>query len=149
MINYLSNYYEWFKTLHVIAVISWMAGMLYLPRIFVYHADVKIGSETDKIFQVMEYKLLKYIMNPAMILTTILGIINASIYGFKALGLWFHIKMSSVFLLFALHGLFSKWRKDFARGENKNSAKFYRIINEVPTVLMIIAVATVIIKPFE
>ncbi|MDF2965659.1 MAG: putative rane protein [Rickettsiaceae bacterium] len=149
MLSYLSNYYDWFKTIHVIAVISWMAGMLYLPRLYVYHADVKYGSESDKLLQIMEYRLLKYIVNPAMIVTFIFGLTNAYIYGFKALGTWFHIKMTAVLVIATIHGFLARWRKDFTKGINKHSANFYRVINETITVCMVIAVATVIIKPFD
>lgn len=145
----MAQYYEWFKALHVIAVISWMAGMLYLPRLFVYHAGVKIGSEMDKTFQIMEKKLLRLIMNPAMIVTLVTGLINAQIYGFVALGIWFHVKMTTIIILAFCHMFFARVRKDFERGENKYSEKFYRIVNEVPTVCMVIAVVMVIVKPFE
>jgi putative membrane protein len=126
-----------------------MAGMLYLPRLYVYHADVKIGSESDKLLQLMEYRLLKFIINPAMVVTFIFGLTNAYIYGFKALGVWFHIKMTAVLSIAGIHGFLAKCRKEFIRGENKRSSTFYRIINETVTVFMIIAVATVIIKPFD
>jgi putative membrane protein len=139
----------WYKAIHVISVISWMAAMFYMPRLFVYHTRAEVGSEMDKTFQVMEYKLQKIIMTPSMIATYIFGIIIAYIYGFVALGVWFHIKMFAVLVLTAMHGMLSKWRKDFAAGRNKHSEKFYRIINEVPVILMVIAVVMVIVKPFE
>lgn len=145
----MADYYEWFKVLHIIAVISWMAGLLYLPRIYVYHTQVAVGSETDKIFQVMERKLLRYIMNPAMIAVFIFGLLMSHIYGFEAMGPWFHIKMTAVLIMAMFHGLLAKWRKNFERGENKHSDKFYRFMNEVPTIMMIIAVIMVIIKPFD
>lgn len=145
----MAQYYEWFKALHVIAVISWMAGMFYLPRLFVYHTKAKPGSEMDKTFQIMEKKLLRLIMNPAMIVTIATGLINAKIYGFVALGMWFHIKMTVVIILIAYHMFLARARRAFERGENKYSEKFYRIINEVPTICMIIAVVMVIVKPFE
>lgn len=145
----MANYYLWFKTIHILAVISWMAGLLYLPRIYVYHSKVPIGSEMDKMFQVMECRLLRIIMNPAMIVTYISGLINAYLYGFVVLGMWFHIKMTAVLGLTIAHGLLARWRKDFAKGKNKHSEKFYRTINELPTILMSVAVAMVIIKPFE
>ncbi len=145
----MDKYYLWFKSLHLFFVISWMVGMLYLPRIYAYHATVQIGSNEDKIFQVMEYKLLKIIMNPSMILSYLFGFINAYLYGFVALGIWFHIKFTAVILLTAMHGLFAKYRKDFANGKNKKSSRFYKIINEVPAVLMLIAIVMVIVKPLE
>lgn len=145
----MGDYYEIFKVIHIIAVISWMAGMLYLPRIFVYHAQAKVGGDVDKTFQVMEYKLLYFIMTPAMIITYIFGLLNAYIYGVEALGVWFHIKFGCVLLLSMMQGLFSRWRKDFAKGKNKKTSRFYRIINEVPTVLMVIIVIMVVMKPFD
>lgn len=147
--NKMSHYYDWFKVIHVISVITWMAGIFYLPRLYVYHSTVKVGSESDEIFKVMERKLLRYIMNPSMIITLIFGILIAYIYGFKALGAWFHIKMLCVCFLTAYHGLLARWRKDFEFGRNKHSEKFYRIINEVPSVLLVIIVIMVIVKPFE
>lgn len=145
----MANYYEWIKALHVIAVISWMAGMFYLPRLYVYHTGAKKDSEMDKTFKVMERKLLRFIMNPAMIVTLITGFLNAKIYGFVALGMWFHIKMTAVVILVMFHGFLARQRKIFERGENQYSEKFYRIMNEVPTICMLIAVVMVIVKPFE
>lgn len=145
----IDNYYLWFKSLHLFMVIAWMAGLLYLPRIYAYHAGVAINSEADKIFQTMEYRLLRVIMNPAMIGVYIFGFITAYIYGFAALGIWFHIKIAAVLILTIMHMLFAKYRKDFANGCNKHSVKFYRIINEIPTILMLVIIVMVIIKPFE
>jgi putative membrane protein len=126
-----------------------MAAMFYLPRIFVYHTKATKGSEMDKTFQIMEKRLLKIIMTPAMLLTYIFGLLTAHIYGLVALGVWFHIKMLAVIGLTIMHGLCAKWVKYFAKGENKHSERFYRMANEVPTILMIIAVIMVIVKPFE
>lgn len=145
----MDNYYEWFKAIHIIAVISWMAGLLYMPRLFVYHSKAEIGSEMDKTFQIMERKLLRFIMNPAMILAIIFGLINAKIYGFVALGIWFHIKMTAVLGLVLFHGFLSRQRKIFILGKNTYSEKFYRIINEIPTLCMIVAVVMVVVKPLE
>jgi len=139
----------WYKAIHVISVISWMAAMFYMPRLFVYHTRAKIGSEMDRTFQLMEHKLLKIIMTPSMILTYFFGILIAYIYGFVALGVWFHIKMTAVLGLTIFHGLLAKWRKDFINGNNNHSEKFYRLMNEIPPILMIIAVIMVIVKPFE
>ena len=140
------EFYDVIKILHIIAVMSWLAGLLYLPRIFVYHAGVAVGSETDKVFQVMEKRLLRYIMMPAMILVFIFGFYLASEIGFEFI--WLHIKITLVLCLAAYHGFLSKCRKNFEKGQNKYSQKFYRIINEVPTLLMIAIVALVILKPF-
>ena len=140
--------YLWLKALHIIAVISWMAGMLYLPRLYVYHADVTAGSEADTMLQTMEKRLLRFIMTPAMIMTFIFGGSLIGIVGMGALGGWFHLKLLLVLGLTALHGMLAKWRKDFVKGTNSHSTKFYRIINEVPTVAMIIIVILVVVKPF-
>lgn len=138
--------YDLVKILHIVSVISWLAGLLYLPRIFAYHAQVTVGSETDKIFQTMERKLLRYIMNPALIMVFIFGFYLASEIGFEFI--WLHIKLTLVAILAIYHHLLSRWRKDFEKGQNKHSQKFYRIINEVPIVLIIAIVALVILKPF-
>jgi putative membrane protein len=138
--------YDVIKIAHIVAAISWLAGLLYLPRIFVYHTQVAVGSESDKIFQVMEKRLLRFIMNPAMILTFIFGFYLASQIGFEFV--WLHIKLTLVALLTIYHHLLSRYRKDFEKGQNKHSQKFYRLINEVPTVLMIGIVTLVILKPF-
>ena len=145
----MSDYYEWFKAFHIIAVIAWMAGIFYLPRLYVYHTRAKIGSEMDKTFQVMEYRLLKFIMNPAMIATYLFGFLVAYIYGFKALGGWFHVKMLMVLIITIMHGFMACWRKDFVNGTNKHSEHFYRIANEVPTIAVMVAVIMVVLKPFE
>ena len=145
----MADYFMWYKAIHVISVISWMAAMFYMPRLFVYHTRAEIGSEMDKTFQLMEHKLLKIIMTPSMILTYIFGILIAYIYGFVALGAWFHIKMTAVIGLTIFHGLLAKWRKDFINGNNNHSEKFYRLMNEIPPILMIVAVIMVIVKPFE
>lgn len=140
------EFYDIAKILHIISVISWLAGLLYLPRIFVYHTQVAVGSETDKIFQTMERKLLRYIMNPAMILTLIFGFYLASEIGFEFV--WLHIKLTLVAILVIYHHLLGRWRKNFEKGQNKHSQKFYRVMNEVPTIAMIAIVALVILKPF-
>ncbi|MCU0323589.1 MAG: protoporphyrinogen oxidase HemJ [Chitinophagaceae bacterium] len=145
----MEQFFLWYKAIHVIGVISWMAAMLYMPRLFAYHTRTNIGSDMDKMFQLMEYRLLKIIMTPAMIVTYIFGLLVAYIYGYAALGKWFHIKMLAVLFLTIFHGILAKWRKDFCLGRNKHSEKFYRLINEIPTLMMIIAVVMVIVKPFE
>jgi len=140
------EFYEIAKILHIIAVISWFAGLLYLPRIFVYHSQVAIGSETDIVFKTMERKLLHYIMTPAMILVLIFGFYLASEIGFEFV--WLHIKITLALALVFYHLFLEKCRKKFALGENKYSSKFYRLINEIPTILMIAIVTLVILKPF-
>lgn len=139
--------YEWIKALHVIAVISWMAGMLYLPRLFVYHCEAEVGSKQSETFKVMEWRLLKLIINPAMAVTWLAGIYLAwSAHWYTAH--WFHAKLTLVIILSGVHGFFVRWVKDFAADRNTRSQKFYRIINEVPTLLMIFIVILVIVKPF-
>jgi putative membrane protein len=144
--------YEWIKALHIIAVIAWMAGMLYLPRLFVYHCAAETGSVQSETFKVMEQRLLRGIINPAMIATWVLGLWLAwlgpdSRYGWFASS-WLWAKIILVLALSAVHGLLARWRKDFAQDRNRHSQKFYRIINEVPTVLMILIVLLVVLKPF-
>jgi putative membrane protein len=144
--------YEWIKAFHIIAVIAWMAGMLYLPRLFVYHCAAEPGSVQAETFKVMERRLLRAIINPAMVATWIFGLWLAwlgpdSRYGWFASG-WLWAKIALVLALSAVHGLLARWRKDFALDRNRHSQKFYRIINEVPTVLMILIVLLVVLKPF-
>ncbi|NUU44983.1 protoporphyrinogen oxidase HemJ [Tardiphaga robiniae] len=139
--------YEWAKALHVIAVISWMAGMFYLPRLFVYHCDAEIGSKQSETFKVMERRLLKAIINPAMIAAWILGLYLAWAGHWFSSG-WFHAKLTLVLLMSGVHGFLSARVRDFAQDKNTRTSKFYRIINEVPTILMILIVILVIVKPF-
>jgi protoporphyrinogen IX oxidase len=144
--------YEWIKAIHIIAVIAWMAGMLYLPRLFVYHCAAEKGSVQSETFKVMERRLLRAIINPAMVATWVFGLWLAwlgpdSRYGWFASG-WLWAKIILVLGLSAVHGLLARWRKDFAQDRNRHSQKFYRIINEVPTILMIFIVLVVVLKPF-
>ena len=139
--------YLWIKAFHIVAVIAWMAGMLYLPRLFVYHAGVAPGSEQSETFKIMEQRLLRLIMTPAMIVTWLLGIALALQGQFLA-ATWFHIKILLVVLMSITHGLFSRWARDFARDRNPHSAKFYRIANEIPTVILIAIVILATVKPF-
>ena len=139
--------YEWIKALHVIAVIAWMAGMLYLPRLFVYHCEAEIGSKQSETFKIMERRLLKAIINPAMIVTWLAGLYVAWSGHWFAAG-WFQVKFLLVLAMSAVHGFLSRCVKDFAVDRNTRDQKFYRIINEVPTALMIIIVILVVVKPF-
>jgi len=139
--------YLWLKALHIIAVISWMAGMLYLPRLFVYHCAATPGSPQSETFKVMERRLLRLIINPAMIATWVLGLWLAWDAGLWHVG-WLHAKIALVIGLSAVHGFFARCVKDFAADRNTRSPRFYRIINEVPTVLMIVIVILVVVKPF-
>ncbi|HYD97943.1 MAG TPA: protoporphyrinogen oxidase HemJ [Alphaproteobacteria bacterium] len=141
--------YLWIKALHVIAIISWMAGMLYLPRLFVYHCEVAPGSPESERFKVMERRLLRAIVNPAMIATFLLGGTLVVLEpGWLTGQGWLHVKLLLVLALGATHGAFSRWQKDFAADRNTRSQRFYRIANEVPTVLMIAIVILVVVKPF-
>lgn len=138
---------EWIKAFHVMAVISWMAGMLYLPRLMVYHAEAQTGSVQSETFKIMERRLLKGIINPAMILTWVLGLYLAwAIYGFK--GGWLHGKILLVFILSGIHGVLVGRVRAFAEDRNGKSARYYRVINEVPALLMVGIVILVIVKPF-
>ena len=145
--GFLGEFFLWVKALHVIAVISWMAGMLYLPRLFVYHCGAETGSEQSETFKVMERRLLRAIINPAMMAAFILGLMLVVHLEAWDQG-WMQVKFALFLALGAVHGRFSRWCRDFAEDRNKNSAKFYRWMNEVPTVLMIGIVILVIVKPF-
>jgi len=144
--------YAWIKAFHIIAVIAWMAGMLYLPRLFVYHCAAEKGSVQSETFKLMERRLLRGIINPAMIATWVLGLWLAlhgpdSRYGWFASG-WLEAKLALVIVLTAVHGLFAIWVKEFGADQNRHSQKFYRVINEVPTIIMIAIVLLVVLKPF-
>ena len=142
------NLYLLFKSLHLIAVISWMAGLLYLPRIFVYHVENYQKKEATEIFEIMEKRLFNYIMRPAMLLSWLLGIILILNIGIEAFSfLWLQIKLILVFLLSVYNEYLGKCIKLLKIGENKKSAKFYRIINEIPTILLILIVFVVIFEP--
>lgn len=149
MQDMLAEYYLWLKALHLIAVISWMAGIFYLPRLYVYHADAEKGSELSETLKIMERKLLKIIMNPAMIAAWILGILllkaNPGVMTGQG---WMHAKLALVLGMSGFHGYLAYMRKVFLRDENKKSHKFFRKINEVPTLLMIAIVILAVIKPF-
>ena len=137
------------KTFHVIAIIAWMAGLLYLPRLFVYHAQSKVGSEQSETFKVMEHRLLRLITTPAMLASWVLGLTLAfsGVIDWSRDG-WFHAKLVLVVMLSAYHGCLAMWTKDFALDRNTRSARFYRIANEVPTILMIFIVILVVVRPF-
>jgi putative membrane protein len=166
--------YLWLKAFHIIAVIAWMAGMLYLPRLFVYHCAAEPGSPQSETFKVMEQRLLRFIINPAMIVTWVLGlwlafeggwitggdavigflwsgqgfaVWRAPSWGWNAPG-WLLVKLALVIALSVVHGFFVRWVKDFAADRNTHTQKFYRIANEIPTVLMILIVLLVVLKPF-
>ena len=139
--------YLWLKALHIIAVIAWMAGMLYLPRLFVYHATAKAGSALSETFKVVERRLLTFIMLPAMIVTWIVGIVLL-LQGQWLSASWLHVKLLAVVAMTILHGLFAHWVNEFRFDRNRHSQKFYRIVNEIPTVLLIVIVVLAAVKPF-
>ena len=144
--------YEWIKAFHIIAVIAWMAGMLYLPRLFVYHCAAEKGSVQSETFKVMERRLLRAIINPAMVATWVFGLWLAwlgpdSRYGWFA-SPWLWAKLVLVLALSAVHGMLARWGKDFAADHNVHSQKFYRIVNEIPAILLIGIVILVVVKPF-
>lgn len=142
-----NGFYLWAKAIHVIAVISWMAGMLYLPRLFVYHADAPVGSPQSETFKLMEKRLLRLIINPAMIVTWVFGLYLAW-RGFSFMGGWLHGKIALVVLLSGVHGYFSASVRRFAEDRNTKPARHWRMVNEIPTVLMIVIVILVVVKPF-
>ncbi len=147
MTGFLGEGYLWVKALHIIAVIAWMAGMLYLPRLYVYHCAVEPGSAQSETFKVMERRLLRAILNPAMILAWILGL--ALVAHLDAWGeAWMHAKFACVIALSTLHGFLARWRRQFAAADNRHEARFYRFMNEVPAVLMIAIVVLVVVRPF-
>jgi putative membrane protein len=139
--------YDWLKAFHVVAVISWMAGMLYLPRLFVYHAAAERGSVQSETFKVMERRLLRGIINPAMVATWVLGLWLAWHGGWFGAG-WLNAKLAFVLGLTVIHGFFAQWVREFAADRNARPQRFYRIINEVPTLIMIAVVVLVVVKPF-
>lgn len=139
--------YLWVKAAHVVAVISWMAGMLYLPRLFIYHCDAAPGSETSETFKVMERRLLRVIINPAMVLTWVLGLWLVWQGGWLSSG-WLHAKLALVLVLSGVHGYFSASVRKFAADANTVSQRNWRMWNEVPTILMVVIVILVVVKPF-
>ena len=147
--GFLTSLYPWTKALHVIAMVAWMAGMLYLPRLYVYHCEVVPGSIEGERFKVMERRLLRQIINPAMIATWIFGVLLALTPGVLDWGWhWWHVKLTAVILLSGFHGMLSRWRRDFLADRNIRPQKFYRMANEVPTLLLVVIVIMVIVRPF-
>ncbi|MEQ8282326.1 MAG: protoporphyrinogen oxidase HemJ [Parvibaculum sp.] len=146
--DFLAGYYVWIKALHIISVIFWMAGMAYLPRLFVYHAESAPGSDKSETFKIMERRLLRGIVNPAMIATFVFGIAMLALNPGLLWDLWMQIKLVLILAMSGLHGMFSRWRKTFERDENRRDARFYRIVNEAPPVLVIFIVLLAVAKPF-
>ncbi len=147
MYEWMAQYYLWFKALHLIAIVAWMAGLFYLPRLFVYHVGVDPSSEAAQLFKVMEYRLYKIIMVPSMLLSLASGIFLVMIQQVWSSG-WFHLKLTCVVGLVLLQHLLSHWRKQLALGTCTRTAPFFRLINEVPTLLLIFIIISVIVKPF-
>jgi putative membrane protein len=143
----LTAFYPWLKAFHIMAVIAWMAGMLYLPRLFVYHCETEVGTAEYRRFVLMERKLMRIIINPSMIAVWVLGLLLAHTLDVWSQG-WFHLKLLLVTGLSGLHGLLSRWRRDFEQGKNAKTQRFYRIVNEIPAVLMALIVILVVVKPF-
>jgi protoporphyrinogen IX oxidase len=145
----VSAAYPWLKALHIIAVIAWMAGLLYLPRLFVYHAEAPAGSNRAATFEIMERRLMRGIMMPALFMTYLFGIALLATPGIVDWRQgWIWAKLALVLLLTVFHGFLERWRRDFAAGRNAYRARFYRIVNELPTLAMIAIVILVVVKPF-
>ena len=142
----MADYYLWIKAGHIVAVIAWMAGLLYLPRLFVYHCQAEAGSARSEMLKIMERRLLRAIMTPAMILSFVFGAALIHIIGFD--GAWLHAKLALVLALAVSHGLMARWRRNFAEDRNPYSQRFYRLANEVPAVLMVAIVILAVVKPF-
>ncbi len=142
-----SGLYQWMRAGHVVAIIAWMAGMLYLPRLFVYHVDAPVGSQQSETFKIMERRLLRGIINPAMMVAWTLGLWLAW-EGFRFSAGWLHAKLAAVVALSALHGYLAGAVRRFAEDRNRRSARHWRIVNEIPTLLMIVIVVLVVVKPF-
>ena len=146
---FLAPFYLWTKSLHVISVIAWMVALLYLPRLFVYHCEAAVGGESSERFKVMERRLLRQIAFPAMMASLVFGVLLVLTPGAVSwTDGWWYVKLAGVVLLFGFHGACSRWRRDFELDRNQHQQRFYRVANEVPTVLMIIIVIMAIAQPF-
>jgi putative membrane protein len=147
--SWLAVWYPWIKAGHIVSVMAWMAGMLYLPRLFVYHAETEPGSRQSETFKVMERRLLRGIINPAMIASIVFGTLLACTPGLVTWSEgWIWVKLAAVVGLGVAHHFFARWRKEFAEDRNTRPAKFYRKVNEIPTVLLIVIVIMVVVQPF-
>lgn len=146
MSGFLGAAHPWVLALHIVSVIYWMAGMLMLPRFFAYHTEAAAGSDEARAWIERERRLLRIIVNPSMIASWTFGLLLAANLGFA--GGWLHAKLAAVLALSALHGLFARWRKDLARGQNRHDSKFYRQVNEIPSIAIIVIVVLAIARPF-
>ena len=145
----MAEYYQWFKALHIISVIAWMAGMLYLPRLYVYHADAEPGSDKSETFKIMERRLLRVIANPAMVASFLFGGLMLATPGAIDWSMgWIWVKLAMIGLMAAIHGLLARWRRDFESDRNTRPARFYRMWNEAPTIPLIVIVMMAVVKPF-
>lgn len=145
----LAQGYPWIKAIHIVAVISWMSGLLYLPRLFVYHCDAPVGSQQSETFKIMERRLQRAIMTPAMIVTWMFGLMLLATPGIADFSqAWVYVKLALVIGMSGAHDAMARWRRDFAADANQRSTRFYRLANEIPTVLMIGIVFMVVVKPF-
>ena len=147
MEGFLGAAYLWVKALHVVGMIAWMAAMLYLPRLFIYHCDAPAGSEQSETFKVMERRLTRAILNPAMAATWILGLL-LMLHLEAWTEAWLHVKFTALLGMQGLHVACSRWREDFAKDANRHGPRFYRVMNEIPTVLLILIVVMAVVKPF-
>ena len=148
MSEFLTTHYLWLKAFHIISVMAWMAAMLYLPRLYVYHADAIKGSAQSETFKVMERRLLRAILNPAMILAWLFGLLMLHAHPELLQQGWVHAKLGCLVLMQIIHALYARWRRHFDRDENTKSANFYRWWNEAPTILLVIIVIMAVVKPF-
>ena len=145
----MAEYYLWFKALHIFGAIAWMAGMLYLPRLYVYHAGSEIRSAQSETFKVMERRLLRAIANPALVVTLLFGGLMLGTPGLIDWSMgWVWIKLAMVIVMVAIHGLFARWRLDFEADRNNRPPNFYRIWNEAPTIPLIVIIIMVVVRPF-
>jgi putative membrane protein len=145
----MAEWFLWLKVIHIVSVIAWMAGLFYLPRLFVYHRGSPVGGEASELFKVMERRLMVAIMRPAGMASLLSGILLFIASGFDFFQVWVLGKLGAVFLLFLYHGTLEGYLQRFARDERPRDARFFRILNEAPTVLLIIIVVFIVIKPFQ
>ena len=145
----MSDWFAWLKVFHIVSIVAWMAGLFYLPRLFVYHCDVSPGSEASELFKTMERRLMKAIMRPALVASLVSGILLFVAGNFEFLAVWVMGKLAAVFMLCLYHGALEVHLRQFARDQRVKSSRFFRIINEVPTLLLIIIVAFAVVKPFQ
>ena len=145
----MAEWFLWLKVIHIVSVVAWMAGLFYLPRLFVYHCGVSAGSEASELFKVMERRLKAAIMRPAAVASLLSGALLFIAGGFEFLQVWVLGKLAAVFLLCVYHGALEAYLRRFARDERVRDARFFRILNEVPTLLLIIIVVFIVIKPFQ